>query len=114
MLRLVVTLALGFAAAAGEGLWPRTAWGQQELFVANFDANSITVYSRTATGDTAPIRTLAGVATGLKGPVGLVVDTANDELVVSNATNNSITVYSRTASGSVAPPPESWSGRPPV
>jgi hypothetical protein len=32
---LVVTLALGLAALLGEGVCPRTAWGQDELFVAN-------------------------------------------------------------------------------
>lgn len=95
----LVTLALGVAAVLGVGAWPRTAWGAQELFVANYGAHSITVYSRTATGDTAPTRTLAGPATGLSGPVGLVVDTVNGELFVSNADNNSITVYNLSAGG---------------
>jgi hypothetical protein len=46
---------------------------------------------------------LAGAATGLNVPVGLVVDTVNNELVVANSNNNSVTVYSRTASGNTAP-----------
>ena len=100
---LVVALALGLAALLGEGVGPRTAWGQDELFVANFGNNSITVYSRTAGGNIAPTRTLTGAATGLSGPVGLVVDTVNNELVVANNGNNSITVYPRTASGNTAP-----------
>jgi hypothetical protein len=83
-----------------------------ELFVLNFDSTSmtsaVTVYSRTASGNTAPIRTLAGAATALNqdsywGYQGLVVDTANNELVVANGSNNSITVYVRTASGNTAP-----------
>jgi 6-phosphogluconolactonase (cycloisomerase 2 family) len=74
-----------------------------ELVVANFSNSSITVYNRTASGNIAPIRTLAGPATGLSTPEGLVVDTVNDELVVANNANNSVTVYSRTASGNTAP-----------
>ena len=77
-----------------------------ELLVANsarMDGNSsVTVYSRTANGDTAPLRTLSGAATGLSVPFGLAVDTVNNELVVGNWTN-SITIYDRTASGNTAP-----------
>ena len=50
-----------------------TAWAQ-ELFVANHDNNSITVYSRTASGDTVPLRTISGGSTGLDGPKGLALD----------------------------------------
>ena len=108
-LLVVVTLALGLAALLGDGVCPRTAWGQDELFVTNFGNSSITVYSRTAGGklpismNAAPTRTLAGAATGLSFPEGLVVDTVNNELVVANLTNASITVYSRTASGNTLP-----------
>jgi len=86
------------------------AWAQEdELFVANFSTHSITVYSRTASGNTAPLRTLQGGATGLSGPLGVAVDSVNNELVVANegtgtpTSTNSITVYSRTASGNTAP-----------
>jgi DNA-binding beta-propeller fold protein YncE len=78
------------------------AWAQEELFVTNAVNNSVTVYSRTASGSPAPIRTLAGAATGLSNPVGLAVDTVNNELVVAN-NNDSVTVYSRTASGNTPP-----------
>ena len=107
---LVVTLALGLAALLGEGVCPRTAWGQDELFVANAGTSTITVYRRTASGNIAPTRTLAGPATGLRNPGGLVVDTVNNELVVLNGGDGvqdfgppSVTVYPRTASGNVAP-----------
>ena len=88
--------------------FPLAAWAQEELFVANDDVvtsinHSITVYARTASGNTTPLRTLSGVATGLDGPVGLVVDSVNSELVVANSRNNSITVYARTASGNTVP-----------
>ena len=98
----LVTFILGVAALLGIGLGPRAARGQ-ELFVANYNANSITVHTRTATGDMAPTRVIAGGSTGLSGPVGLVVDTVSGELVVSNASNNSITVYNLAATGDAAP-----------
>jgi len=77
-----------------------------EILVANIgstavDSSSITVYSRTANGNEAPLRTISGAATGLARPVGLAVDTANDEILVANS--NSITAYIRTAIGNVAP-----------
>ena len=57
-----------------------TAWGAEELFVANYDGDSVTVYGRTAAGDTAPLRTLAGFDTYLVQPFALFADTLNDEL----------------------------------
>jgi DNA-binding beta-propeller fold protein YncE len=75
-----------------------------EIFVTDYNTNSVTVHSRTANGNTAPLRVLNGSLTGLNLPVGVAVDTANNELYVSNAYGSgSITVYSRTASGNVAP-----------
>jgi hypothetical protein len=81
----------------------REAVCAEELSVANAGNNSVTVYTRTASGNTAPIRILSGLATGLSGPTDLAVDTVNNELVVANFSNNSVTVYSRTASGNTAP-----------
>jgi len=94
--------ALAGAGGLGEGFGARAAWAQEELFVANRNNNSITVYARTANGNTAPLRTLAGDSTGLAQPVGIFVDTVHNELVVANL-NGSITVYARTASGNTAP-----------
>jgi hypothetical protein len=102
----VLLFAVGLTTLVRIGGEPAPAWAQEELFVANFGATvgagSITVYSRTASGNTAPLRTLSGAATGLFNPAGLFVDTINNEMVVGNS-NNSITVYSRTASGNTAP-----------
>jgi DNA-binding beta-propeller fold protein YncE len=67
-----------------------------ELFVANFANDSITVYSRTANGDTAPLRTLIGANTGLVGPQDLDLDTVHGELFVANFLAGSVTVYPRT------------------
>lgn len=66
-------------------------------------APSITVHSRTASGNVAPLRTISGALTGLDQPKGLHVDLTNNEIAVANSGTNSIAVYSRTASGNVAP-----------
>jgi hypothetical protein len=89
---------LAFVLSAGNA-----AWSQEELFVANRTSNSVTVYSRTATGSASPLRTLEGAATGLSSPQAVALDTAANELYVVNSLPASITVYPRTASGDVAP-----------
>ncbi|MEP6801208.1 MAG: hypothetical protein ABJC07_04685, partial [Acidobacteriota bacterium] len=82
----------------------RPAVAQDEIFVSNSNGNSVTVYTRTGSGNLAPLRTLAGAATGLVSPSGLAVDAVNDELFVVNITfPYSVTVYPRTANGNVAP-----------
>jgi hypothetical protein len=88
---------------AGVGFRPPAAWAQEEIFVTNFTNNSVTVYARTAAGNTAPLRTLSGSATGLGFPTGLVVDSVNNELLVTNPGNDSVTVHTRTASGNTVP-----------
>lgn len=81
-----------------------SCFAQDELFVSNSNSNAITVYVRTANGNAAPIRVLAGAATGLSSPSGIAVDLVNDELYVANKTvPYSVTVYPRTASGNTAP-----------
>ncbi|HET7845643.1 MAG TPA: hypothetical protein VFL14_15920 [Xanthomonadales bacterium] len=76
---------------------------QDELFVSNSNGNAITVYVRTADGNTPPIRVLTGPATGLSSPSGIAVDLVNDELYVVNLTAQSVTVYPRTATGNTPP-----------
>jgi len=51
------------------------AWAQEEIFVANFENNSVTVYARRANGNLAPLRIIQRAATGFNRPVGLAVDT---------------------------------------
>jgi hypothetical protein len=97
----------GIGGPAGAGV----AWAEDELFVANQNENapSVTVYARTASGDTAPLRRLAGPNTGLIKPRAVAIDTVHDELFVSNPGDigglgaASINVYTRTASGDAAP-----------
>src|SRR5260221_7916406 len=86
-LRFVAAAAL-FAGLAG-GAPSARADGVDELFVTNFFGNnttnaSVTVYARAASGNTAPLRTLSGAATGLNGAAGLALDLTNNELFVGN------------------------------
>ena len=77
-----------------------------ELVSANsvLDDDSITVHSRAASGNTAPIRTLSGPDTGLAAPGSPFVDaSAATSWSSRTSTSNSITVYRRTASGNTAP-----------
>ena len=80
-----------------------TAQAQDELFVTNQNGNSVTVYPRTAFGNTAPIRTLAGNSTGLNGPQGVAQDIVHSELFVVNTFGLTVTVYPLAANGNVAP-----------
>lgn len=88
--------------------WPvispgSAAAAQDELVVTNFLGNSVTVYDRTADGNSAPLRTLVGPATGLNHPMGVAQDLVHDELFVANNLGASVTVYARTANGNTAP-----------
>lgn len=76
------------------------------LYVANNNFSSVTVYASGASGDAAPIRTIAGPATGLQGPLALALDSTGN-LYVANAAKdsdvNTVTVYGPGANGNVAP-----------
>jgi hypothetical protein len=74
-----------------------------ELYVTNWAAGSVTVYSRSANGDAAPLRQLNGPATNLGSPFGVSLDTANNELLVTNDTGQSVTTYSPDFVGNAPP-----------
>jgi len=76
---------------------------QDELFVASQGNNSISVFSRSSSGNSAPLRTISGLFTGLNSPEGVAVDAANSELVVANSGNHSVTFYDRLASQDALP-----------
>jgi hypothetical protein len=64
-----------------------------ELFVANASpGNTITVYSRTASGNTAPLRTLSGAATGLSNPIGIALGPGTGPALATTPTPASGTV----------------------
>jgi hypothetical protein len=82
-----------------------------ELYVVNYrtaNGGSVEVFSRTASGNTGPLRTLQGTGTLLQDPQGMVLDLAHDEFYVANskfstAVGGDILVFARTASGNTAP-----------
>ena len=64
---------------------------------------SITVHSRTASGDTAPVRVISGPKTHLNWPTGLAYDPRTDELFVANDMGDEVLVFSASANGDAAP-----------
>jgi DNA-binding beta-propeller fold protein YncE len=81
---------------------------RQELYVANDDSSTITVFPRTANGNVTPSRKLEGAATGLSGPTAVTFDLFHDEIIIVNKVNGGggaglITVYPRSSSGNASP-----------
>ncbi|MCZ6750838.1 MAG: hypothetical protein O7E51_03305 [Acidobacteria bacterium] len=64
---------------------------------------AITVYSKNASGDTAPLRVISGPKTQLNWPAGMTVHSERGELYVANDMGDSILVFSTSANGDVAP-----------
>ena len=64
---------------------------------------SITVHERTASGDTPPVRVIAGPRTQLNWPAGIVIDERRGELFIANDTGNSVLVFKADAAGDAAP-----------
>ncbi len=64
---------------------------------------SITVYSKDAKGDAAPLRTISGPKTQMDWPTGIAVDPERREIFVANDGGNSILVFDASASGDAAP-----------
>jgi DNA-binding beta-propeller fold protein YncE len=64
---------------------------------------AITVHSRTASGDTPPIRVIEGPRTRLNWPTTIAVDPERKELYVANDAGESILVFDATAEGNVEP-----------
>jgi len=64
---------------------------------------SISVYSRDAKGDAAPLRVIQGPKTQMDWPTALSLDLDRNELFVANDGGNSILVFDANASGDVAP-----------
>jgi 6-phosphogluconolactonase (cycloisomerase 2 family) len=100
------------ADAHGIAIDPKNGW----MFVSNhgsastptkkggwFDPPTITVYPLKASGDTAPIRTIAGPKTQLNWPAHVYVDAEHGELYVANDGGDSILVFRETDNGDSAP-----------
>ena len=69
----------------------------------HYELSSLTVYSRTAEGDAAPLRTIQGPKTRLNLPLGVVVDTERDVILVANDQTHAVLAFARTAQGNVEP-----------
>jgi DNA-binding beta-propeller fold protein YncE len=76
---------------------------RNEIVVANNADNSVLVFSRTASGDAAPVRVIRGPRTGIDRPMGVAVDRKNNELWVANFGNHSAVVFARGGNGNIAP-----------
>jgi DNA-binding beta-propeller fold protein YncE len=68
-----------------------------------FMGPSITVHSRTASGDAAPLRTIHGPHTQLNLPDGISKDPVTGELIVGNTGGDSILFFAKDASGDATP-----------
>ncbi len=79
--------------------------GRNRAFPASgkIQAPSITVFSKTAQGDTAPLRVIQGPQTQFDWPTALAVHPDRGEIFVANDTGNSVIVFPIEASGNVAP-----------
>jgi DNA-binding beta-propeller fold protein YncE len=64
---------------------------------------SVTVHSRTANGDAAPVRVIQGARTQLNQPDGIYRDPVSGEIVVANAGDDSVLFFDKNATGDVAP-----------
>ncbi len=73
------------------------------ISTGRFNAFSITVHSRTATGDAAPLRVIQGPQTQLRLPMKLHVDTVHNEIAVANSGDDSILIFPRLAAGNAVP-----------
>ncbi len=82
-----------------------TSATRADVYVANQTAlpPSVTVYATSATGNAAPLRTIAGPLTGLVSPSAVTVDTVNNELYVADFFGQAVRVFALGANGNVAP-----------
>lgn len=64
--------------------------------------SAVSTFSRTASGNVAPLRKIQGPATGLANPYAVLLAPGRDEVLVGNHSAG-ITAYARTASGNVPP-----------
>ncbi len=78
----------------------------QEIYVTNkkggSGTGSITVYPSNATGNAAPLLTIAGTKTQLHSPVSLALDPSG-KIYVPNLKSGTVTVYAAGASGNAKP-----------
>ncbi len=95
--------ATGVPAGDAHGVLVRvTGSALSGIYVTNYSANSLAVFRIGSSGNVAPVRVLAGAATGLSGPESIGLDGAG-RLYTNNHISGGITVYPANANGNVAP-----------
>jgi hypothetical protein len=75
----------------------------RNVYVSDGMTSTISEFAAGATGNVAPIRTIAGSKTGLNGGGALAVSKASGEIFVLNGSTNAVLGFAATASGNVAP-----------
>ena len=75
----------------------------RNVYVSDGMTATISEFAAGATGNVAPIRTIAGSKTGLNGGGALAVSKASGEIFVLNGSTNAVLGFAATASGNVAP-----------
>ena len=87
--------------------WPVGIWleGKQGILPGSgkFLPPAITVYPRTASRDTAPLRVIEGPKTQMDWPTGIAIDPERGEIYVANDMGDSVLVFDSHASGDAAP-----------
>ena len=91
--------------SSGGGSSPTPPKEIKEIYVGNGGdpTNSITVYSITANGNTAPLRTISGTNPAFNYMLNIAVDKKNDEIIVTDFMDNAIKVFDRTDNGNIVP-----------
>lgn len=74
-----------------------------DVYVPNPNGASITVYATTSAGNVAPVRTIAGPATGLDTSYSLAIDNIHHELFVADFQGEAVRVFDLDADGNAAP-----------
>jgi sugar lactone lactonase YvrE len=76
------------------------------LYVANFSANTVTVYAANPVGTitSAPVATIGGGSTGLNNPYSVEID-ANGRIFVANFSGNNVLVFAANPVGNVTAAP---------
>src|SRR5207302_9963098 len=78
------------------------------LYVANYASSTVTVYAPGASGNAAPVSTIAGIHTGLNSPEYIALDRFGrlyvlNIVIISNQAPSHVTTSTATATGDVSP-----------
>ena len=101
---VVLTFALiSFTGCTSDNDAPPSPSAPAGIYVANGGNSTITAYDLSASGDTAPVRTIGGANTGFVDMWLLTVDQTNGEIITLDYNAHSVSVFNTTDDGNVAP-----------